>query len=102
MAWCSLLRSGPGSRPSFRQTYCPPHLLGRVTASMSVPTYAVMPLGALLAGALGAGLGSRSALWILTIAIVLSGLILLCSPIGRLRDLPTHTYTGPAVDAGEA
>jgi len=39
---------------SFRQRYCPPPLLGRVTASMRFLTYGMIPLGALLAGALGA------------------------------------------------
>ena len=44
---------------SFRQEYCPPSMLGRVTASMRFLAFGMIPLGALLAGALGTALGVR-------------------------------------------
>lgn len=73
---------------SFRQAYCPPRLLGRVTASMRLPAYAAMPIGGVLSGVLGTVLGTRAALWILSGWVALSGLILLFSAIRHDRDLP--------------
>ena len=79
-------------RAGFQQRYCPPHLLGRLTASTAFLSYGTMPLGALLGGTLGTVLGVRAAMAITTAGVPLAGLVLLCSPIRRVRDLPT----GPA------
>ncbi|MEV0263773.1 MFS transporter [Streptomyces sp. NPDC050617] len=76
-------------KASFQQRYCPPELLGRLTATTSFLNYGTIPLGALLGGALGAELGPRAAMWITTAGIPLAALILVFSPIGRSRDLPT-------------
>jgi predicted MFS family arabinose efflux permease len=73
---------------SFRQTYTPHALLGRVVVSMQMVNYGTIPLGALLGGALGTVLGVRSAMWILMIGLALTGLILLVGPLARHRDLP--------------
>jgi hypothetical protein len=62
---------------SFRQRYCPPSLLGRVTASMRWLAYGMIPLGALLAGALGTALGARNALWVLQALFAASALFVL-------------------------
>jgi Na+/melibiose symporter-like transporter len=74
---------------SFRQTYTPHALLGRVTVSMQLVNYGTIPLGAVLGGALGTALGVRPALWSITGGLALSGLILLTGPLRRHRDLPT-------------
>ncbi|WP_432002939.1 hypothetical protein [Streptomyces sioyaensis] len=50
--------------------------------------YGTLPLGALLGGALGSALGVRPAMWIMTAGVPLAALILVFSPIGRVRDLP--------------
>jgi MFS family permease len=73
---------------SFRQAYCPPALLGRVTATMRFVLYGVNPAGALLGGALGTWLGIRDALWIMLGAAVLSGSCLLTRTFRGRRDLP--------------
>jgi predicted MFS family arabinose efflux permease len=73
---------------SFMQTYVPPAILGRVTSATRAVGYAMMPVGALLAGALATALGVRDALWILTALIAASGLLYLLTPMRRLRDLP--------------
>ena len=73
---------------SFRQTYTPHHLLGRVTVSMQLLNYGTIPLGALLAGALGSAFGPRPALWLITGWLALTGFILLAGPIRHSRDLP--------------
>ncbi|MEV4760172.1 MFS transporter [Micromonospora sp. NPDC049559] len=79
-------------KSSFRQTYPPPRLLGRVTVSMQLLNYGTIPLGALLGGALGTALGLRDAMWVITAGLALTGLILLVGPLSRSRDLPA----GPA------
>ncbi|MFF3129089.1 MFS transporter [Streptomyces sp. NPDC057908] len=74
---------------SFRQSYIPSEFLGRVTASMAVINYGAIPIGAVLGGFLGAALGIRNTMWIMTLAFVLACLILVASPIRRLRDFPS-------------
>ncbi|QHC21973.1 MFS transporter [Streptomyces sp. GS7] len=86
-------------KAGFQQGYCPPALLGRLTAGSAFLSYGTLPLGALLGGALGAGLGVRTALWITTAGVPLAALILLASPVRTARDLPTRR-TGPADGRG--
>lgn len=81
---------------SFRQTYCPPSMLGRVTASMSFLVYGAIPLGALLAGALAGALTVRDALWVTLTIYNLSGVLLLTRTIRGNKDLPA----GPAQQGG--
>ncbi|MEU7893975.1 hypothetical protein AB0B45_14040 [Nonomuraea sp. NPDC049152] len=73
----------------FVQTYVPTDVLGRVTTSVQVVNYGAIPLGAMLAGTLATALSVRAALWVMLGIFALSGLILLASPLRRLRDLPT-------------
>ena len=80
---------------SFMQTYVPPDILGRVSSATRTVGYAMMPAGALLAGALATALGIRGALWILTALIAASGLLYLLTPMRQLRDLPQR----PAANA---
>ncbi|MFI6283433.1 MFS transporter [Streptomyces sp. NPDC051018] len=91
----------------FQQRYCPPELLGRVTASTAFLSYGTIPVGALLGGALGTELGLRAAMVITTAGVPLAALILLFSPIRRSRDLPTSrrptsSSPGPLDSDGEA
>lgn len=79
-------------KATFYQSYCPPDLLGRLTATSSFVNYGTIPLGALLGGTLGQLLGLTPALWITTAGIPLAGLVLLCSPIRTRRDFPSHQY----------
>ncbi|MEU5896535.1 MFS transporter [Streptomyces venezuelae] len=83
-------------KASFQQSYCPPDLLGRLTASTAFLGYGTIPLGALLGGALGTALGLRTAMALTTAGIPLAALILVFSPIRRCRDLPTTRR--PATD----
>lgn len=80
---------------AFRQSYSPPGMCGRVTATMRFLIFGTSPLGALLAGGLGSWLGVRNALWILLGIAALSGLLLLTPALTGRRDLP-----GPARPAG--
>ncbi|MGW7363602.1 MFS transporter [Streptomyces sp. NPDC054841] len=76
-------------KAGFQQRYCPPELFGRLTASSSFLNFGTIPLGALLGGWLGTVFDLRTAMWITTAGVPLAALILLFSPIGRVRDLPT-------------
>ena len=76
---------------SFRQTYCPPPMLGRVTASQRFLVYGTIPLGALIAGGLGTLLGVRNALWAMLSLFALSGTVLLTRAIRADKNLPDTT-----------
>ncbi|MFF0216074.1 MFS transporter [Streptomyces vinaceus] len=83
---------------TYRQTVCPPHLLGRMTATMRFLVWGVLPLSGLLAGLLGELLGVRDALWVCAAALSAAPLVLLCSPLRRMRtfedDAPVAGATG--------
>lgn len=81
-------------KATFLQSYCPPELFGRLTATTAFVNYGTVPLGALLGGTLGQTLGLTPALWITTAGVPLAGLVLLASPMRRRRDLPTHQGLG--------
>jgi MFS family permease len=76
---------------SFRQAYCPPHLLGRIVATAMVINHSTIPLGSLLGGVLGDAVGYRSTMWIMTGLLAPCWLLLTLSPMRSERDLP-QTY----------
>jgi MFS family permease len=78
---------------SFRQALCPPHLLGRMNATIRLLIWGTMPIGGLLGGALGAAIGLRPTLWVTTLGIALAGTGLLASPLRHMRDLPAADAT---------
>ncbi|MFJ8164229.1 MFS transporter [Streptomyces sp. NPDC096136] len=82
---------------TYRQTVCPPHLLGRMTATVRFLVWGVLPLSGLLAGLLGELLGVREALWVCAAALSAAPLVLLCSPLRRMR-----TFEDDAPVAGAA
>jgi predicted MFS family arabinose efflux permease len=82
---------------SFRQRLCPPHLLGRMNASVRFIVFGTQPLGALLGGALGSWIGVLPTLWISVVGAGLTALPVLFSPLIRMRDLPDELdVTTPA------
>jgi MFS family permease len=88
---------------SFRQEYCPPAMLGRATASMRFLAFGMIPLGALLAGALGTALGVRNALWIVQLIFAASALFLLTPRFRTARQLPPPARSAqPAPGAARA
>ncbi|MGH3156585.1 MAG: hypothetical protein ACRDNF_08445, partial [Streptosporangiaceae bacterium] len=66
----------------------PPDIFGRVISATWAGGFAMMPVGALLAGVLATALGVTAALWILTTLIAASGLTFLLTPMRHLHDLP--------------
>jgi MFS family permease len=79
---------------SYRQAICPDRLLGRMNASVRFVVWGTIPLGGLLGGALGEVLGLRGALWLALAGEVASALWVVCSPLRRMRDLPTAAKSG--------
>jgi predicted MFS family arabinose efflux permease len=80
---------------AFRQSYSPPGMCGRVTATMRFLIFGTSPVGALLGGGLGTWLGVRDALWLLLGAAALSGTLLLTRALTASRDLPTQPAAAP-------
>jgi MFS family permease len=72
---------------SYRQQVIPSHLLGKVTATIRFVSWGALPIGALVAGALGELLGNRGALWVVSGSFLLSSLPLLLSPLRHAHDL---------------
>ncbi|HEY9306519.1 MAG TPA: MFS transporter [Microbacterium sp.] len=85
---------------TFRQRITPPRLLGRMNASIRFVVWGVMPIGALLAGALGTWIGTVPTLWIAACGELLAGLFVVIGPFWGMRELPDaheeHTNGGPA------
>ncbi|MFF2148516.1 MFS transporter [Kitasatospora sp. NPDC058190] len=73
---------------SFRQSVCPPELLGRMNATMRFLVWGTMPLGALGGGLVADWSGPRTALWLCAAGFLLVPVPLLLSPLRRMRDLP--------------
>lgn len=74
---------------TFRQRITPPRLLGRMNASIRFCVWGVMPIAALLAGALGTWLGAPTTMWIAAVGALASALFVITGPFWRMRELPT-------------
>jgi len=71
---------------TLRQTVAPPNLLGRVNAVMRLASYAAVPLGAIATGVVATAFGVRNGLFVGVAGLLLPTLILLFSPVLRLKD----------------
>jgi len=73
---------------SLRQAVAPAHLLGRVNSAAYLLFRGIVPLGALIGGAIASIAGVRTTMLIGVSGFLLSTFFLVFSPIPRLRDLP--------------
>jgi MFS family permease len=73
---------------TFRQRITPTRLLGRMNASIRFVVWGVMPIGALLFGALGEIIGVVPALWIGAIGEVVATVFVATGPFWRMGELP--------------
>jgi MFS family permease len=73
---------------TFRQRITPRRLLGRMNASIRFVVWGVMPVGALIAGALGTWIGTVPTLWIAATGELLACLFVVIGPFWGMRDLP--------------
>jgi hypothetical protein len=62
--------------------------MGRVNATVQTAIYGVRPLGALAGGLVAAHAGIPAALLLIGVAFALSTLVIVLSPLARLRVLP--------------
>jgi hypothetical protein len=81
---------------SFRQRLCPPHLLGRMNASVRFIVYGTMPLGGLLGGVLGDFIGVLPTIWVATVGGFVACLPVVLSPLMGMGDLPDEWEPGQA------
>lgn len=82
------------AQSSFQQALTPDRLLGRTSATARFVSWGGIPLGGLLGGALGSGVGARATLGIGAAGMTLSVLPALLSPLRTLRVLPSPMATG--------
>lgn len=73
---------------SMRQRQCPPRMLARMTASIRTLIWGIGPLGAFLSGVIATHWGLASAFWIGAVGNLLGVLLLIFSPLWRLREVP--------------
>jgi MFS family permease len=83
---------------TFRGTFVPAHLLGRVTAASRLFVFGSVPIGAATAGVLASALGIRAAMWILAVLYVVTPLPLLATSTRTLRDFPAQQPAAQPVD----
>jgi MFS family permease len=72
---------------SIRQRLCPPHLLGRMNASIRFVVWGVMPFSSLGAGVLGDWLGTLPTMWIAAAGALLGCAFVVFSPLTAMRSL---------------
>ena len=72
-----------------RQLVTPSALMGRVNATVQTAIYGVRPLGALAGGLVAAQAGLHAALLLIAVAFALSTLVIVLSPLARMRVLPS-------------
>lgn len=87
------LAAGNVIQRTFFQNYCPPYMIGRVSATQQAFNFGTMPIGALIGGAVGSAIGVRETLWIAGIGFAIVGALLYFSPVRRHRNLPTETLS---------
>jgi MFS family permease len=88
---------------SMRQELCPDHLLGRMNATIGFLLWSTIPLGGVLAGALGSALGLRAALWTSAVAMLVAALWLVRSPALRAGSaLPDRAMVSACGTGGRA
>ncbi|MFT7837246.1 MFS transporter [Saccharothrix sp. BKS2] len=79
---------------SYRQSICPDRLLGRMNASIRFVVWGALPLGGLIGGALGGGIGITPTLWVAAGGQAVAVLWVLLSPLRTMRDVPGGTTVG--------
>jgi MFS family permease len=85
---------------SLRQAITPPALLARMNAGYRFFVTGLIPVGALLAGALGDWLGTRAALGVCAVGVASALLPAVFSPLPGLRRLPDPAAEGENATPG--
>ena len=85
---------------SLRQALCPPHLQGRMNASVRFLIWGTMPIGGFLGGAFGSLLGLRPTLWIGAVGSLSAFLWIRFSPVPSVQTIPAMPRDTAAPDGG--
>ncbi|MDA2805819.1 MFS transporter [Nocardiopsis suaedae] len=83
---------------AYRQRECPPELLGRMTATIRTIVWGVIPVSALIGGAVAELAGVREAVAVFAAGMAVSPLVLVFSPMRRMRGFDGD---GPLAGAGD-
>ncbi|MGI8678212.1 MAG: MFS transporter [Jatrophihabitans sp.] len=75
---------------SFRQGLCPPHLLGRMNATIRFMVWGTMPLGAFAGAVFGSEIGVRETMFVAAVGGMFPWLSVFFSPLRRMRELPSY------------
>jgi MFS family permease len=81
---------------SFRQGLTPPHLLGRMNATMRFFVWGTIPLGAFVGGLLGSAIGVRETLFVAAVGGIVPVLPVFFSPLRHMRELPSYDEGVPS------
>ncbi|MCH0538530.1 MFS transporter [Streptomyces sp. MUM 203J] len=87
---------------SLRQSITPDELLGRMNAGYRFVSWGTLPLGALIGGWLGDVIGLRETLFVTAGAFLSAVLVVLASPVWRLKDFPPQIGARPATAEARA
>ena len=87
-----LLGSGPIlwviSSTTLRQVVTPPHLIGRVSALIALATYGSRPIGTMIGATVAQFYSQRGSLVIAFVAFSIQAVVIMRSPVVRLRRVP--------------
>jgi MFS family permease len=75
------------SQVAYRQSICPPELRGRMNAASRWIIWGTLPVGGLLGGIIGSAVGLRPAIWIAYGGLWATDLLVVFSPLRRVRDV---------------
>ena len=79
------------SQVSLRQAITPLRLQGRMNGLMNALQVGLVPIGALVGGALGESIGIRSTMFLAVGGEIAAAILLLVAPVWSIRDLPEPT-----------
>lgn len=74
---------------TYRQQESPPELLARVMATVRFVSWSVIPIGGFLAGWIAEAASAQATLWLIAIAVAVSPVVLIASPLRRRREVLT-------------
>jgi MFS family permease len=77
---------------SLRMVLTPNDMQGRVVGSFRGISLGLAPLGALVAGILGAGIGLRPTLLVFALGVLIPIAVMALSPLPRLKELPEPAH----------
>lgn len=80
---------------SLRQAIIPNAFLGRASATMQFLTRGPAPVAAIIAGIVGSTIGLRLTILIGVLGVILAGVLLILSPVRRVRSLTLASKTFP-------